>query len=403
MATYLESFTAADGSFPATDTDLTWVRVDGGGGAGWSVTGNQASPNGSARGINQQSRAEHDTTSSDQYAQVVITGAAGAASELGVCVRYASAANTFYMAMFRNAATPWVQIWKSVGGTFTALGAQITVSVALPDTLRIEVEGSTIRAYWNGTLTESITDTSITSGTRAGLHGHENAGQGLGVVVDGFEFGDLSAASPSGGSTSTVTITASGVGASTRSGGASATVTATASGAGTSGRSGDATAVAPVATSGVGTSARSSGASAVIAVATSGTGTKHIISGTSATVTAVAIGGGSAGATNAQGGSQAVVVVAVSGAGSKYATGGAIAVVAAAASGSGQTGRTSGSIAVTIVTTLGGGVNPSSLKDITVTVALAATRRIRSAIPERPTLHGGIGPRRWTAHLEEQS
>ncbi|MGH7774432.1 MAG: hypothetical protein ACREQA_19590 [Candidatus Binatia bacterium] len=191
MVTYTESFTAVNGALQSTDTDLTWAMVTGGG-TGWAVVSNEASPQGTSRGITNSSRAEHDTTNADHYAQFSIVAMDGAASECGPCVRFNPSATTYYFAMFRNAAIPWVQIWKRVAGTFTALGSQITVIAAFPDTLRIEVEGSTLRAYWNGVLTEEITDTSITSGTRGGIYGHEAAGKGLGVVIDSFEVGDLS-------------------------------------------------------------------------------------------------------------------------------------------------------------------------------------------------------------------
>lgn len=190
MAIFTESFDKADG---ALGPNLTWASLQSAPQI-WEVTGNQASPRGATRGLVEYARAEHDLDGSDHYAQVVVT-ALSAGSQGGPCVRFAPAAATFYgVEVFGNGD---VSIQRVVAGTRTAIGSG-TVTVTLPAVLRLEVAGDTLTAFWAGVQCATAVDPDIAGGIRGGIMGFEQTGQGLGLVVDSFEAGDLGAAGITG-------------------------------------------------------------------------------------------------------------------------------------------------------------------------------------------------------------
>lgn len=194
MAVFTESFNKADG---ALGPDLTWAPQVLPSANPWEVTSNAASPRGAVRGLVEYARAEHDTAGSDIYAEVDIT-ALLSGSQGGPCVRFTTAtdATCYFLEIFGDG---HVQIQKVVAGIRTNLLSQPVTIGTLPGRLRLEVAGSTLTAFWRGVQVAQTTDTDIAAGTRGGLAGFEGTGQGLGVVVDNFEVGDLGPVAPNQG------------------------------------------------------------------------------------------------------------------------------------------------------------------------------------------------------------
>lgn len=60
------------------------------------------------------------------------------------------------------------QLYKNVAGSFTLLGTG-SATAASGDTLKLECVGSAIKGYVNGTLDVSVTDSSLTTGTKVGI------------------------------------------------------------------------------------------------------------------------------------------------------------------------------------------------------------------------------------------
>ncbi len=122
-------------------------------------------------------------TSADQYAQA--TTPAGN-DDNGPAVRISAANDNAY---FLDSAD-LTQYFKIIAGTVSTIGATGLTAPAAGDTIRIEVEGSTLRCFKNGVAGNNLTDTSIAI-----------AGDGVGFLIylnrlDNWEGGDLSLARP---------------------------------------------------------------------------------------------------------------------------------------------------------------------------------------------------------------
>ena len=127
------------------------------------------------------------TPPDDQWAQSVISNPGNGNG--GPAVRMATDANTMYcfICVFDNL---WIS--KIVAGSFEVIEASTgAASFTAGDVARLEVQGTTLRAYLNGALLITTTDGDIDSG-RFGLTGFEIDG------LDSFEAGDFLSA---GGST----------------------------------------------------------------------------------------------------------------------------------------------------------------------------------------------------------
>ena len=129
--------------------------------------------------------ARHSTTlgSADHYAEIDVVGAQG---DQSVCVRFAAAANTFYMFRHNSSSPGEYEIYKRVAGSFTLLASVTEAVPALPYRLRAEVEGTALRLYVNGALKLSDTDGSISGNTQVGFRMN-----GSTHIADNFEAGVL--------------------------------------------------------------------------------------------------------------------------------------------------------------------------------------------------------------------
>lgn len=131
----------------------------------------------------------------DQYSQLVlpVIAAAGSGVGIGVVVRAASAARTYYRVV---ACASGTELGKVVAGTFTSLKTDSTVW-ANGDTIRLEVTGQnpniTLTVKRNGSVISALThtgETSINSGSAGVAYSSVTAGTATGDDWDG---GDISA------------------------------------------------------------------------------------------------------------------------------------------------------------------------------------------------------------------
>ena len=164
-------------------------RADGGLGTDWtalvgtnpySIISNVAASNGAS--------AENCTVynafspAANQWAQVTVTQAASNAF-VGPAVR--GSGTSWYVFYADNASRA---LYRIVSGTPTSLASSGT-GFAVNDVMRLEVEGTTLRAYVNGVLWTSVTDSSLSSGN-AGMATWSTSTSGR---VDDFSADNLAA------------------------------------------------------------------------------------------------------------------------------------------------------------------------------------------------------------------
>jgi len=134
------------------------------------------------------------TYSADQYAKfkiITLPSVSQANGGIGVIVRSSGqqdSARDYYKYWVDGAGNPLAtKLTKVINGTPTDLDSTTSVSWSVNDTIEIEVEGTTIRGYQNGTLRTTITDAALATG-KAGLVIGNNVGVG-----DDWEGGDVTA------------------------------------------------------------------------------------------------------------------------------------------------------------------------------------------------------------------
>jgi hypothetical protein len=153
VASFSDDFNRAN----STDLGAGWVEVSG----DWSIISNQLS-SGSAGGTIIL-RAAGAMATSDHSVQMTI--AATAAVSHGVWAR--GNANITQGYLLRNDGTSW-NLFSVVGGSFTSIGSYAAAAVA-GDVVKLQVVGTAIKGYINGTLRISVTDSAVTTGTSVGV------------------------------------------------------------------------------------------------------------------------------------------------------------------------------------------------------------------------------------------
>jgi hypothetical protein len=177
----------------STGLGANWATIAGD--AAFNVNANQAV----AGGANSGSRVI-GTFAADQYAEVdvaqIVLESSGLQGGGGPAVRASDSARTRYVAACASwddgegGIGEYIKIFKIVAGVYTRLGAAWDAPLGtFPQRVRIEAQGTTIRAYTvvGGvkTLRIEVTDSSIASGTIA-LHSREGVAR-----FDNFAGGDL--------------------------------------------------------------------------------------------------------------------------------------------------------------------------------------------------------------------
>lgn len=235
-ATISESFDKANSD--TLGPDLTWTEVAG----DFDIVGNKAQLQ-SGVSLRCAARAETQLDTVDHYAQVDCDPSASSVADIGVAVRFAAAANTYYM-LGRQPTGDAKRIVKMVAGTGTLIASAAYTDDDGNHTVYGSVNGSSLRLLIDGANELTATDTEITTGRRCGITGvrltvnttdFDNfTAADLGVTVAGNQatetdtanVGALAVALP--GSQATETDTANAGTATVTVAGALATETATA-------------------------------------------------------------------------------------------------------------------------------------------------------------------------------
>lgn len=180
-----DSFNGADSS--TLGVDLTWTVN----------SGNMRTNDNKAKATNNNesswARAEHDLSSSDNYAKSVVElWASGGASVIRIGTRQNASNTDRYAVRITKDTTSSHRTEKIISGSTTVLSTTDATG-SFPETWKISADGSTIKAFLGSTEKHSSTDTSISSGVRGGIaiYSHLDAND---VYIDDFEAGDISAA-----------------------------------------------------------------------------------------------------------------------------------------------------------------------------------------------------------------
>lgn len=153
-ATISESFNKADSS--TIGPNLTWVKRFG----TWSVESNHLhvhADTNEARVV-----ADAPLATDDHFAQIEVLNASGSDVEGGVMLRASTVSKGDYYEVVLEPFDDTTRWQKRVSDTVTSFGiVTLNTNVASPFTIKASVTGSTLRLYYNGTLYQTLTDTSV--------------------------------------------------------------------------------------------------------------------------------------------------------------------------------------------------------------------------------------------------
>jgi hypothetical protein len=189
--TYSETFNKADGALGPV---LTWTEYTG---TGLAVASNALVSE--SADTDNKARAEHDTSSSDQFSQFVYSAIDASlfntAQALG---RHSSSTPECYCLAAGYSSGNFQELyrWDSSETEFGPLGSTGSTSISAGNTLRLEVSGSSIVGKLEGVSRASATDTNIASGLRGGVR--IVRATSAACTIDDFSFGDLSAGTATG-------------------------------------------------------------------------------------------------------------------------------------------------------------------------------------------------------------
>lgn len=191
MASVSDDFNRADGGLGAN-----WTAVAG----TWTIASNVATRNAVVGSTPGSARYNTDLATSDNSAQVsvVALNASSDVMSVGAACRFSSSAQTYYFVSLQVEVngTATINLGKMEAGTLTILASTATLTTSFPETIKVQAVGSTIKAFRGGSEVLSVTDTSITTGTRVGLHGRRRA-SGASWSADNFYAEDVGGGTPS--------------------------------------------------------------------------------------------------------------------------------------------------------------------------------------------------------------
>lgn len=135
-----------------------WTNLDN----AWSITGNMAEPFNVA-----WSSAYWTGTvlSNDHYSEITI-GTFSGGSAMGPMVRMKTDFSYYYLYIDPAG---FIYLQKIVAGAAAVTLATITQACVVGDVVRLEVQGSTLRSYYNTVLKDTSTDTAIPTSSYAGF------------------------------------------------------------------------------------------------------------------------------------------------------------------------------------------------------------------------------------------
>lgn len=131
------------------------------------------------------------TPASADYDVEAIVRRVTASGNIGIVGRLDTSANTMYLAMW-TAGGQW-QLYKIVAGTSTQLGSSYNDNPAngTDRTVKLEMRGTAIKVYVDGTEQISVTDSAISAAGRAGWRGN-GATASAGFHIDSLTASDSS-------------------------------------------------------------------------------------------------------------------------------------------------------------------------------------------------------------------
>jgi hypothetical protein len=196
-----DPFTRVDGAIGSN-----WTTLSG----GWEVVGNKARQTFTGSYFRGARWAGLALSSSNYAVQCVVTVPSEANVAAGVGARYADAALSGYVFI---GGAGGVGLYRLDSGTPTVLGTYVDASftAGATKTLRLEVEGSSLRAYIDGTQRITATDATYSSGSPGLAHYMASTG-GTYAAMDDWTATDLVAA---GGAEQNLTATGIATGAPT--------------------------------------------------------------------------------------------------------------------------------------------------------------------------------------------
>lgn len=201
QTTISESFNKADSDI--LGPDLVWTELQGDA----DVVSNQCQFQ-NLGGVT-LIRADSDLSSSDHYAQIVVNNWDIANASVGPVVRKDGTATvTLYDGLYRTNVSQYV-IQKLVNNTSTDLQTFSDTRPGLPATLKLQVNGSTLKLFLSTTEKVSVTDTSITGNLRCGVREFQGSTASPKVSIDDFTAADVGAA-PAGPPIGTLALMGAG-------------------------------------------------------------------------------------------------------------------------------------------------------------------------------------------------
>lgn len=168
--THTESFDGADSPI-SVGYDQSWTveAING-----WGNKSNQAEREFNGLSANYRlARCDSDVSGDDMRAESTLTQKPSGTAQAGVAVRCSSSVATTYYFAFHSNGTSYIA--KFVAGTYTQI-ATASYTVNANDILSLEVDGSDLEFFVNGTSRVTGTDSSLTGHTRGGLYALNTTG-----------------------------------------------------------------------------------------------------------------------------------------------------------------------------------------------------------------------------------
>jgi hypothetical protein len=184
---YTDNFDRADGAMGAS-----WYSYQSGA-ATIAISSNQCVITWSGAAANREmARYEADVSSPDHWCLLTLTGGTGSGSNTGwgPCVRFSDSTRTCYFANIYASGIVRVQPWKIISGTVTSLGFGNTVNGTKPIPGKAQVSGSSFTVSAKNAGVTTVTDTSISAGTRGGLASRNVLSGIVTVIMDDWSIDD---------------------------------------------------------------------------------------------------------------------------------------------------------------------------------------------------------------------
>jgi len=176
-------------------------RADGALGSNWATVGTRSQPTitsnrfavTSAPSVRAAAVATSAATFTADHEATVTAAVLGSSDFLGPAVRVDATNGTGYMIYTDGTNASSRRVYRFTNAGTTNIGA-VNISCVAGDTLTLRAEGSTITAYRNGVLVDTITDATYSTGQPGIFYDRQNNGTSRG---DDFTAQDIGGAPPS--------------------------------------------------------------------------------------------------------------------------------------------------------------------------------------------------------------